>query len=171
MLQHIIFFCSGAQGEERCRCADGTVGLPTGAPARHPSHAHRIAAAPAPTAPAPPLRVRAECVLARLPRFRAFSCPPRSICAPRGRFTSLRPRVRRHLKRPLAPGLGSKSARPGRSLAESSSSLTGRMVWRCRGRVQRSFWDSLPREWGAWAPGASGPNGHVCPPLSVFSAG
>ena len=42
MLQHIIFFCSGAQGEERCRCADGTVGLPTGAPTRHPSHApHR----------------------------------------------------------------------------------------------------------------------------------
>ena len=74
---------------------------------------HRIAATPAPTAPTPPLRVRAACVLARLPRFRAFSCPPRSICASRGRFTSLRPRVRRHSQRPLAPGLGLISARRG----------------------------------------------------------
>ena len=87
IFKHTTVSLSGAQGEERWRSADGTVGLPTGAPARHPPM-HRIAAAPAPTAPAPPLRVRVACLCARPLRSRASAHSPGAACVAHGRFTS-----------------------------------------------------------------------------------
>ena len=87
IFKHTTFSLSGAQGEERWRSADGTVGLPTGAPARHPPM-HRIAAAPAPTAPAPPLRVRVACLCARPLRSRASAHSPSAACVAHGHFTS-----------------------------------------------------------------------------------
>ena len=83
MFKHTTFFHSGAQGEERWRSVEGTVCPPRGVPSRHPPM-HRIAAAPAPTAPAPPLRARAACVHARLPRSCAVCLPSlRFLCAVR----------------------------------------------------------------------------------------
>ena len=124
MFTHIFFFHTGAQGEERSSCADGTVEPPLGVPARHPPTC-RVAAAFAPhsaqSARTRACGVRACCIAA----FSALASPSRAICASHGRFTSSRPGVRRSSPRPLAPSVDAISERRGGDPAAVPSTCVG----------------------------------------------
>ena len=107
---HIFFSHTGAQGEERSSCADGTVEPPLGVPARHPPTC-RVAAAFAPhsaqSARTRACGVRACYIAAFLARLRALPANLR-VALP---FYLLLPRLRRSLQRAHAPDFDAISAR------------------------------------------------------------
>ena len=103
--------------------------------ARPATGTRRVAAAPAQTAPGPPVCMRAACVRDHLPRSRASTRPPCAACAPRGRFTSSRHGVHRRSQQQLKRGPRTSAVRRGGKEPTFSSDRATRAILRPYGRA------------------------------------